>query len=243
MFCDADDMFLSNCAIYLIFQYIKEKNFDVLVSTFSEECKTKDSDEKVFINHPNDATFVHGKVYRREYLLENKILWNRKLTIHEDSYFNYLARACAAPDKIATCNTVFYLWKYRPDSICRNDSKYILKTLTKMVDSTEELATELLRRRKLGQASLIVANFIYRTYYDMNKDEWMAEENKEYYENFMKRFVKFYDKFGKVGDLLNNNEKKQILSELKKERTNQGLMFEKFTYNDWLKTFDQFKLD
>lgn len=235
MFCDADDMFISNCGIYLIFQYMEQKEFDVFVSTFSEEI-FKDG-KFTYINHPNDATFVHGKVYRRQYLFDNKIFWNSNLTIHEDSYFNYLSRACAASDKIINCPTVFYLWKYRANSVCREDSKYILKTLTNMVDSTENLAEELIRRGKVEKASCICFNFIYNTYYDMNKDQWTAAENRNYLKNFEERFAKFFKKYESVANLLKEEEKRRLIAEIKSKKVSQGVLFEKFTYTDWIKKF------
>lgn len=239
MFCDADDMFMNNCGIYLIFKCIEEKKFDVLVSTFSEEIFN--NDDFTYINHINDATFVHGKVYRKDYLINNNIFWNNKLTIHEDSYFNYLSRACANEDKIIYCNDVFYLWKYRADSICRKDKKYILKTLHNMVDSTECLAEELIKRGKIDNASHICFNFIHNTYYDMNKDEWNSEENKEFLERFMKRFVKFFWKYNAVASLLKDEDKKNLMIEIKKNKTAQDILFEKFTYDDWVKSFENYK--
>lgn len=239
MFCDADDMFLNNCGIYLIFQNIAKGEFDVLVSTFSEELYINDN--FTYINHPNDATFVHGKIYRRQYLFDNKIFWKNDLTIHEDSYFNYLGRACAKEDRIRYCNDVFYLWKYRANSVCREDKKYILKTLGKMVDSTESLAEELLRRGFAHKAAYICFNFIYNTYYDMNKDEWNAEENRGFLEIFMKKFIKFYQKYNGVAELLGEDEKKKILGDIKLKKVNQGVMFERFTYDQWVKSFKNYK--
>ena len=157
MFCDADDMFLSNCGLYLIFQTM-ENEFDVLVSTFSEE-SYKDG-KYTYINHENDATFVHGKVYRRQFLIDNNIAWNPKLTIHEDSYFNYLCRIIAQEDRIKYIKDVFYLWKYRPDSVCRSDEKYLLKTLGHMVDGTAALCESLIKRNRLDNAAFIAYSFI-----------------------------------------------------------------------------------
>lgn len=42
-----------------------------------------------------DATFVHGKVFNRQFLKDFNIKWNEDFTIHEDSYFNYLCQACS----------------------------------------------------------------------------------------------------------------------------------------------------
>jgi hypothetical protein len=86
MFCDADDMFYNACGLYMIFREINI-GFDTLSSKFIEEAHTPDG-QLVYIDHDQDATFVHGKIHRRQYLLDNEIRWNPDLTIHEDSYFN-----------------------------------------------------------------------------------------------------------------------------------------------------------
>lgn len=91
MWCDADDMFYNACGLYIIFREFKLGGFDALFSTFIEETRDPISKEPIYINHIQDSTFVHGKIYRREYLLNEKIRWNDDLTIHEDSYFNFLA--------------------------------------------------------------------------------------------------------------------------------------------------------
>lgn len=234
MFCDADDMFLSNCGLYLIFQAM-ENEFDILISTFSEE--SYKNGKYSYINHENDATFVHGKVYRRQFLIDNQIAWNPRLTIHEDSYFNYLCRIIAQEDRIRYIKDVFYLWKYRPDSVCRSDEKYLLKTLGHMVDGTAALCESLIKRNKLVNAELIAYSFILNTYYDMQKDNWRAEENKEYLEKFLIKFKEFYKKFGSVAELYPEDKKKQILVTIRNKKFNEGVFKEYITFDDWIKQF------
>ena len=41
------------------------------------------------------------------------------------------------------CQTPFYLWKWRDDSVCRHDPKYILRTYRNMLDSNDALVQEL----------------------------------------------------------------------------------------------------
>lgn len=64
--------------------------FDSMVSVFIEESRNPETKEVVYINHDMDSTFVHGKLHRRQYLIDKQIRFNDKLTIHEDSYFNIL---------------------------------------------------------------------------------------------------------------------------------------------------------
>lgn len=73
--------------------------------------------EPVYINHDMDSTFVHGKVHRRQYLIDNNIRWNDSLTIHEDSYFNCLCQRLA--NELKYSQTSFYLQRWRDASACR----------------------------------------------------------------------------------------------------------------------------
>lgn len=88
MFCDADDMFYMSCGLWIVFREMKGEGFDSLVSVFLEELKF--NNELTYINHDIDSTFVHGKIHRRQYLIDKNIRFNDSLTIHEDSYFNIL---------------------------------------------------------------------------------------------------------------------------------------------------------
>lgn len=169
MFCDADDMFYNACGLYILFREMDLNPFDAMVSVFTEETRDPITNDVVYINHDMDSTFVHGKVYRREYLIKQNIRFNPALTIHEDSYFNCLAQKCAKEVKF--CPTPFYLWKWRDDSVCRHDPKYILKTYNNMLDSNTALVKELLKRNKKEDAQFYSVAMIYDAYFTMNKDE------------------------------------------------------------------------
>ena len=196
MFCDADDMFYSVCALYVIFREMSNGDgFDTLVSLFIEE--TKDQDGKpTYINRETDSTFVHGKVYRRKYLIDNDIRWNDKLTIHEDSYFNILCQNLSK--NVKYCPTPLYLWKWRDDSVCRHDPKYMLQTYKNLLDSNEALIGEFLKRGITDKATFYTAFMIFDAYYTMNKPEWINQENRSYRDMTERRFADWFMVFGVV---------------------------------------------
>lgn len=233
MFCDADDMFFTVAGLYIIFDTIDKGEFDTFVSTFSEE-SYRDG-KFTYINHPNDATFVHGKVYRRQFLIDNNIAWNPNLTIHEDSYFNYLCRVCAEESRSRYCKDVFYLWKYRPDSVCRSDKKYLLKTYTNMLDSSYALVNQLVCRGKLESAEFIAFNMLMNCYYDLNKPEWLAPENKEYRDKTIEKIKEYHKKYSSLADMLSEESKRTALKNLKDKKMSEGLYFEQYTYSEWVK--------
>ena len=57
MFCDADDMFLTNIALYTIFAFI-DRGFDALVVDFMEEVLNRKTGRSMFFLHKRDSTFV-----------------------------------------------------------------------------------------------------------------------------------------------------------------------------------------
>lgn len=233
MFCDADDMFLSVCGIYVILREIDGAGFDSLVSCFVEESRHPVTKDILFINHEMDSTFVHGKVHKREYLEKNKIRWNENLTIHEDSFFNIQCQNLSKDVKY--CPTPFYLWKWRDESVCRHDPKYILKTYRNMLDSNDALIEEFLKRGVQDKAMFYVVFMIFDAYYTMNKPDWINQENKEYRDATELRFAQYYKKFRDLWDLAPINDRMMISNQVRSRSVMEGMQMEAITIDTWLK--------
>lgn len=233
MFCDADDMFYNVCGLHLILSEINRNVFDSFVSVFVEETRIPGTNEPIYVNHEMDSTFVHGKVHRRQYLIEQNIRWNEALTIHEDSYFNILCQSLS--DNVIYCAMPFYLWKWRDDSVCRGDFKYILKTYRNMIDSNEALIEELISRHKQDMAKEYVTMMIFDAYFTMNKEEWINQENKEYRYLTEKRFQSYYQKFKSLYETISTEAKTQIIMGIKNRMYNEGLLMESITFEAWIK--------
>ena len=233
MFCDADDMFCSVFGLYIILREIKNGGFDSLVSVFTEESRDPNTKEVVYINREMDSTFVHGKVHRRAYLRNNNIRWNPDLTIHEDSYFNCLCQRLSP--EVKYCPIPFYLWKWRDESVCRHDPKYILKTYNNMLDSNTALVNEFISRRRMDDAKFYCTAMIFDAYYTMNKKEWIDVNNKEYRDAVEKRFARYYREFRHLYESLDDTQKTQIIAGVRTRMFGEGLMLESITFDDWIK--------
>lgn len=238
MFCDADDMFCNVCGLWIVFQEIdRNGGFDSLTSNFMEETRTPDTNEVIYINREMDSTFVHGKIHRRQYLLDKQIRWNPDLTIHEDSFFNI--QCSSLSENVKYCPVPFYLWKWRDDSVCRHDPKYILKTYRNMIDSNDALIQEFLKRLVEDKAYFYIAFMIFDAYYTMNKPEWINQENKEYRDSTERRFAKYYKKYKKRWDAIPSTDKIQISQGIRGRSVNEGMMMEAVTIDDWLKHIER----
>lgn len=236
MWCDCDDMFYMNCGLWIMFKEM-EIGFDSMVSIFIEETRHPETNEIMYINREQDSTFVHGKLHRRKYLINNNIRWNKNLTIHEDSFFNILCQKLSS--NVKYCSTPFYLWKWRDESVCRHDPKYILKTYNNMLDSNTALVKEFLDRMKLDEARFYTTMMIYDAYYTLNKDEWINQENQEYRKAVEERFKIYYNEFKYLFNQINDDVKKQIIMGLKNRFFQEGMFLEKITFEDWIKEYEE----
>ena len=231
MFCDCDDMFLNVCGLYILFNEFKN-GFDTLVSVFVEESRNPETKEPVYLNHEMDSTFVHGKCPRRQYLIDNDIRFNDALTTHEDSYFNILAQSLTENAKY--CQVPFYLWKWRDNSVCRHDPKYILKTYNNMLDSNDALIAEFLKRGRQDKAMFYAVMMMFDAYYTMNKPEWINQENKEYRDKTEKRFAEYFRKHEDLWSAMPIADKMQISNQIRGRSINEGMQMEAVTIEAWL---------
>ena len=249
MFCDADDMLHNACGLWILFKEMAA-GFDSLVSCFVEETRVPEDvpanpqtgqpamkkGEVMYINHEMDSTFVHGKIHRRQYLIDQGIRWNDGLTIHEDSYFNILCQNLS--ENVKYCPTPFYLWRWRDASVCRHDPKYILKTYPNMLDSNDALVDEFLRRGRQDKAAFYCGFMVFDAYYTMNKPEWINQENREYRDLTECRFAAYYRKRRGLWDSIPAPEKMQISNGVRTRSVSEGMLMEAVTIEDWLKRME-----
>jgi glycosyltransferase involved in cell wall biosynthesis len=239
MFCDADDMFYNACGLWIIFREFESEEFDTLFSVFVEE--TRDMYNNVmYITHDIDSTFVHGKVHRKQYLIDNNIRFNDSLTIHEDSYFVLLTQNCTEPSRIKFSPTPFYLWRWRNNSVCRHDPKYILKTYTNMIDSNDALIDEFIKREMFEIANTYVGLMIFDTYYTFNKLDWVNQDNIEYRNKTEKHFSEYYKKRKVMWNKLSNDEKMQLSNSIRQRSVMEGMLMENITLDDWLNKIEAY---
>ena len=230
MFCDADDMFYSVNAFWIIFREIDKHHFDTMVSNFIEEgCINGDM---VYLNHKDDHTFVHGKVHRRGYLFENQIRWQKDLTIHEDSYFNIMTWELTSSRLYYP--EPYYLWKYRKESVCRSDPQYILKTYDQLIKTIDRLVSDFNDRGMREKAVFHTCYGIIKTYYELNLPRWRDEANLQYKEKVEKAIYDFGVRHAKEWDEGTLKIKQDIANDQRNTAVKSGMLFEELTLNQWL---------
>ena len=232
MFADSDDMFFSMVGLNIIFAEM-DKGFNSLTTNFYEEVHR---DGKVwFTQHQKDRTFVHGKFHKRQYLIDKNIRFNPSLTVHEDSYFNYMATTLADdPNSIKYSDVPIYLWKWRDESVCRHDPLYMQKTYNNYIDSISALVDQLIERKKDGNADILICTQMFDTYYLMNTDAWLKQDNQSYRIATEKRFKEFYETYKKRFDKIDKAFKLSISNQVRANKIKAGMEMEKQTFEQWI---------
>lgn len=231
MFCDCDDAFANMYGLHFVFNNLG-KGLDVITSTFLVEYIDDDGAMDVMVKE-NDVTFVHGKVYRREYLAEKDIRWKPELTIHEDGFFNCLALMLA--DKKGKIETPYYVWKYRPDSVAsKTDETFVLRTYKNLIDTRLALTKEAKKRGRIADARGFIVKTVLDSYYDFNKTVALKPENKKLVEEAEKAFKRFYIKYRKDYNACTIDEISQVANISRLNAYAEGLRIEQRTLSQWL---------
>ena len=135
----------------------------------------------------------------------------------------------------------FYLWKWRDNSVCRHDPKYILKTYNNMLDSNSALIKEFLKRGLMEKAMFYVTFMVFDAYYLMNKPDWINQENKEYRDKTEMRFKRYLLENEELWNTMPIPNKMQISNQVRGRSISEGMQMEAITVDGWLKHIKELK--
>ena len=233
MYCDADDCFIDGLGLFKVLGELEAEHPDSVFSAFYEEVRNPETGKPIFVSHEMDSTFVHGKIHRRQFLIDNDIRWDESLTVHEDSYFNIQCQRLAK--SLRYCDAPFYLWRYRESSVCRHDSDFVLRTYSKLLNSMTKLLDKLLERGRRDVASEYATATFFDAYFTLNCEKWIDAINQEYREEVERRFAQFYRDYESLEKETDEGLRLGIAKNIRNRFYDQGLLSESITYDDWIK--------
>lgn len=175
LFADSDDQLTNSLSLEIMYNHIVAEKADVLVSVFESEMRFKNG---VAIKQMKNAvTWCHGKVYRKQYLLDNNIFFDERLRINEDCLFHQLLFDGGA--KVAEIPMVTLMWRDNPKSLTHESLYKNKRTFVEAVTYyLEESAKRGLDKEKVTLRVLQNLCTIY-FYYNIVLDD--CPENKEDY--------------------------------------------------------------
>lgn len=116
IFCDSDDSFLSPYSFEILCKPFKDEKVDVSMCGFYEQL----GDDIEFNNIGYNLTWLHGKAFRRGFLVDNNIKFPT-FRHNEDVGFNLLCWSCSSLDRIRYTDKYIHIWRTNPNSITRDE--------------------------------------------------------------------------------------------------------------------------
>ena len=237
MWCDIDDGFLNNYGLHMLFSAMAE-GFDYLIGSFAEEAMAPDNKTIALVGHQGDMTFMHGKVYRREFLLKYNLRFDPAMTIHEDGYFNSMVYAVAKKEeaKIKKVDTPFYLWCWNDASTVRKDkTDFEQKTYAYLMQTRTGTCRQMKERGYEDEYKVAVGLTVLNSYYDFQKTSYWTEKNEKYRKQAEIAFALFWREFGKVFLELTNQQVAEIAKSARENAYNNGMLMEREDLKTFLK--------
>ena len=236
MYCDSDDGFCNTFALKIIFENIdiseKEgKPFDLMSSKFYVEKPAEGDKPWALSITDHNNIYIHGRVYRREYLVNYNLYFNENIWANEDSFFNIATNFYSNNTKLL--NIPIYCWRGNPLSVT-HDPKYIMKTLHQLIYSNDSVIEVMLLLNKPDKDIAKSAfDIICKVYLDMNRPCWHEPENKEYKDITIKTLKWYINKRGMLCNCLTDEDKRQVLQGAR--NTEHYKNIESITFNDFVK--------
>lgn len=180
MFCDCDDVLHNVGILGAMLEEIELIQGEFLSTSWLEEYV--ENNVIKFINHFRETTWLHGKMFLRQFLIENKIKFHTNLRVHEDTYFLSLVNDLAI--KKQYLETTSYIWTYNPNSVTRsNNAIYSFNSMGIFVYAVTESIKELIKRNELNCVNYKVVQLICYIYLITQSKEWRIVESQEYLES------------------------------------------------------------
>ena len=195
MFIDADDLLYDADSIKKLFNKIEE-DYDYVVGI------TIDEKQNTQIMNESD---LHGKIYKREFLLKNNIKFNNT-RVHEDNYFNNLVLLCEPKQKEIL--EKIYIYVDNKDSITNINKEKEFENLEIYISNIKEIIEEATTRNI--EKDLIIKYLIMKLKYINRIYNKLSEKQQEIFKIWLKKYDIKLEKY------INNTQYDEIYNELLK---------------------------
>lgn len=193
-FCDFDDVFSNVYALRDVMSILPADNYDMLHCELLTEDFTGGKDMLIVTPKKARFVFIHGKYYRRQWLVDNGVRFDETMPFQEDSLFNAIVIAMLDYHRIGEIKTAFppFVWCRRSGSVTttgRQDEAVLGHFIRncKLCDFYyEHLPTERLED--------LVVRVTFDTYFMVNSTP-ASSLLKCHIQNEFRKFIQTYGKF------------------------------------------------
>lgn len=168
MFCDCDDCFSNVFALEGIMNVLHDpraaERYDMLWTKVWAEDDTDGKHQAYMIQDKKIFVFTHGKIYRRQFLIDEGIRFDESLTFNEDSLFNATILTRRKNTQIGAIHSFApeYVWINRGGSVTKGENA-VDESAIMQFQRNMAIAAETLEHKPETYPG-IVTRVIYDTY-------------------------------------------------------------------------------
>lgn len=172
MFVDFDDTFSS---VFSLKRYLDamSDDYDMICSRLYVE-QYESGRVKLDPRGDND-TYIHGKMFRREWFENCGLEFNTNVTYSEDSLFCNVMRMCLNPSRVYEIPSLLYVHCWREGSVCR-DKGNNLKNAVGLFNARKALTMEYYNRGREKNYGGTVVKTVFDYYYALKSEGYPAPE-------------------------------------------------------------------
>lgn len=193
---------------YGVFEFFLElikayPDANIIRTSWLEEQHKDEVNKIIYFPHlaQLDNTWLHGKLFKRKFIVDNDIHFHPLLRGQEDSYFNSIAAEIAGKSVIAYNPLLSYVWcDDHKESITRaRDCLYSFSGMEEFINAIDYAIDWLnkLKRDDINIVGKVVNNLIY-IYWMLQTPAWREQKRRKYYKRVLKRLAQFEKKYRDV---------------------------------------------
>lgn len=196
MFCDCDDMFANVWAMHGILDALNqagaEKNDLLWTKFYYEQSGGRNVTGMNWI-------FIHGKIYRREFLIREGIRFHPGLYYAEDSAFNATVDMAIDHTRIGEIqmDAVPYVWVWNRESVTSRPENNVRNTVG-LFDRHELVAQEYERRGMKKDAQALRVRAIWDAFYQWHRQDLVIRDAETVRKRVGAFAAKYADAIGQV---------------------------------------------
>ncbi len=220
MFCDCDDMFANVWAVHGILDALNQpgacKNDLLWTKFYYEQSGGRNVTGMNWI-------FVHGKIYRRQWLMDEGIRFFPQLYYAEDSAFNAIVDAAIDHGRIGEIrmDAVPYVWVWNRESVTSRPENNVRNTVG-LFDRHELVAQEYERRGMEKDAQALRVRAIWDAFYQWHRQDLVIRDA----ETVRKRVGAFAAKYADAIDQVPEGTMAAVKDAARKEAKKKGFQEE-----------------
>lgn len=175
MFCDFDDTFANVYALRDILNVLPAPGYDMLYMDFVAEDRMKDGSMH-YNPRTQNVVFIHGKLWRRQWLISHHLNFDESLTFNEDSAFCTIANTMmdfSHTGKITT-SAPAYVWCFSENSTTTTPGNRG-KLLVGLYDRNKKVCEIFRQRMPFRQYVAMIARTVWDTYHALNVEDLTPE--------------------------------------------------------------------